>query len=934
MTIKCSKCHFENPEGSRFCSKCASSLPAPEDISAIPTKTLETPKKELTRGSIFAERYEIIEELGEGGMGKVFRVEDKKIHEEVALKVIKEEIAADRRTIERFGNELKYARRITHRSVCRMYDLGEEGKTHYITMEYVPGENLRDMIRMMGQMSTEQVIALAKQVCEGLVEAHRMGVIHRDLKSGNIMIDKHGQARIMDFGIAHSIEAKGITERGVMIGTPEYMSPEQVDGMKVDERSDIYSLGVIMYEMATGKVPFSGESSLSIVLKHKTQTPHDPSQLNSQIPKDLSQVILKCMKKERQRRYQNVEELITELKKIEKGVPTEAREVPVIKPITLRDDLVTSKKSWAIIVALFAVIIMVGISILLFRKEGPVLPPSSQKMLVVLPFENLGPSEDEYFADGLTEEITSRLSALHGLGVISRTSAFQYKDADKTIKQIGEELGVDYVLEGTVRWDQSPEGRGRVRVIPLLIRVSDDIHLWSERYDGIIEDIFSVQSEIAQEVIKQLDITVLEPERKAIYAKPTENLEAYDYFLRGIEQYTNAYLSQDAKEYEKTFELFDKAVEQDPEFTFAFIYRANLHKLMYSIGLDRSNERLQKAKEDIDRALEIDPDMPEAQLQLAQYYIVALKDYDRALQIFESVQRARPNLSPFHLGYYQIRLGKWEQGLQNLERTFKLDPRSSETAHILGRCYAWVGRYGESEQWFDRALSIYPDLYFSKLGLARLALLSKGDTKQARALLEKLRPQVLTDRNLFFLNLYERNYQGALDLLAAMSYKAFQEAHFYTPKNLAYAIAYHAMGDNEMMKTHADAARLELEEAIAERPEDTRLYTALGLAYAFLERKEDAIREGNRAANLYPVSKDAFEGTRYILKLAMIYTVVGEYEEAINQLVYLLSIPSGNVISVPILRLDPIWDPLRDHPRFQQLLEEDPKSSLHLLTST
>jgi serine/threonine-protein kinase len=301
---------------------------------------------------------------------------------------------------------------------------------------------------------------------------------------------------------------------------------------------------------------------------------------------------------------------------------------------------------------------------------------------------------------------------------------------------------------------------------------------------------------------------------------------------------------------------------------------------------------------------------------------LALQDYDQALQILESVQRARPNLSPYYLGSYQTRKGNWEQGLKNIEKAFRLNPRSSDTAHVLGRRYALLGRYEESEEWFSRALSIFPDLYYSKLGLARLSYLSKGDTKQARALLKELRPHVLTDRNLYIVSMLERNYQEALDLLATTPYEAFQEAHFYTPKDLAYAFVYNAMGDNTMMKTHAERARLELEKAIAERAKDTRLYAALGLAYAFLERKEDAIREGYRAANLYPVSKDAFEGTRYIRILAMIYAVVGEYEEAISQLEHLLSIPSGNEISVATLRLHPIWDPLRDHPRFQRLLKE------------
>jgi tetratricopeptide (TPR) repeat protein len=509
--------------------------------------------------------------------------------------------------------------------------------------------------------------------------------------------------------------------------------------------------------------------------------------------------------------------------------------------------------------------------------------------------------------------------------VISRTSAFQYKGTERTVKQIGEELGVDYVLEGTVRWDRSAEGRGRVRVTPQLIRVSDDTHLWSERYDRVIEDIFSVQSDIADQVIRQLDITVLEPEREALYDKPTDNLEAYDYFLRGIKQFTNAYLSQDAREYERTFELFGEAVKLDPEFTLAYLWRANVHRQMYEVGIDRSDERLQKMHQDINSALELDPEFPAARLQLASYHVVAFQDYERALQILESVQKAQPNLSPGYLGAYQTRLGKWEEGLKNMERAFRLNPRSSDYAHTIGRRYAWLGRYEQSEEWFDRALSIYPDLYYSKLGLARLAFLSEGDTKKARALLEKLRPHVLTDRNFFIVSMLERDYQGALDVLAATPYDAFQEAHFYTPKDLAYAMVYHAMGDSAMMKAHADAARIHLDKVISERPGDTRLYAALGLAYAFLGRRDDALREGNRAVNLYPVSRDAFEGTRYILKLAMICAVVGESEEAVNQLEFLFSIPSRNVVSVAVLRLDPIWDSLRSHPRFQRLLEEDPK---------
>jgi serine/threonine protein kinase len=334
--MKCPKCQFENPSGSGFCNKCGTPLIPPSSAPFSKTETVQTPREELAIGSIFAERYQIIEEVGRGGMGNVYKALDKELGEKVALKLLKPEIAADDRLIERFRNELRFARKITHKNVCRMYDLSKFERTPYITMEYVSGEDLKTTLRRVGPLSTGKAVYISKQVCEGLSEAHKLGVVHRDLKPQNIMIDKKGHAHIMDFGIARSMKAKGVTTSGMMIGTPDYMSPEQVEGKPVDVRADIYAMGVILYEMSTGTTPFHGDTALSVAIKHTREKPRNPRELNDQIPIQLSNIILKCMEKNREKRYQNIPELLIELDKIEKGFPTTDRVLPD-KPSTSKE---------------------------------------------------------------------------------------------------------------------------------------------------------------------------------------------------------------------------------------------------------------------------------------------------------------------------------------------------------------------------------------------------------------------------------------------------------------------------------------------------------------------------------------------------------------------------------------------------------------------
>jgi len=709
--MKCPKCQFENPEDTVYCGKCATPLKPSEEISVSHTKTLETPKPELPTGSTFAGRYQIIEELGMGGMGKVYKAIDKRINEEIALKVLKPEISDDEKTIERFSNELKFARKIVHKNVGRMYDLNEEEGTYYISMEYVPGEDLKSFIRRSGQLTVGKAVSIAKQVCGGLAEAHRLGVVHRDLKPQNIMIDKEGNARIMDFGIARSLKAKGITEAGMIIGTPEYMSPEQVEGEEVDQRSDIYSLGVILYETVTGRVPFEGDTPFSIALKHKSETPPDPKELNAQVPSDLSWLILKCMEKDKEKRYQRVEEFLSELEKIEKGIPTTKRVVPKRKP----EAEIPRKRFQSFMIPgilLFAAIIIVAGYFFIGRiwragkpKQEIIAEAKWENSIAVLPFRDFSPKKDqEYLCDGMIDAIIGKLSQLEELKVISMTSVMSYKDLDRNIKKIGQELDVNTILEGSIQREKN-----RIRVNAQLINVADDSHLWSDTYERELESIFDVQDDISKSIAAALKVKLTPDTIEKFKIDQQKNMEAYEYYMKGMHFIKSKFvISFREEDFQAGVEMFEKAIEIDPDYALAYFGLAWAYEHHYHVTGDKKDS--DNVQEMCEKAYKLDPNSAMVNALMGYYYYEYKDEYDKSFQFHKRALEINPNIGEvnFLAGVCYLYHGLYHQGIKYLSKSIELDPFYLWSPYKLAMCYMNTGEFEKAALYFEKYFELAP----------------------------------------------------------------------------------------------------------------------------------------------------------------------------------------------------------------------------------
>jgi eukaryotic-like serine/threonine-protein kinase len=867
-----------------------------------------------------ADRYELVRELGRGGMATVYLANDLRHDRPVALKVLHPQLAATLGP-ERFLREIKLAARLQHPHVLTVLDSGEAAGQLWFTMPFIEGESLRDRLTREKQLPVEDALRMAREAADGLEYAHRHGVIHRDIKPENILLsDNH--ALVADFGIARALSgSEHLTETGMAIGTPAYMSPEQAAGERdLDARTDVYSLGSVLFEMLAGEPPFTGPTAQAIAARRLTGDVPNLRQLRTAVPESVERAVRKALAAVPADRFASAADFARALAPTAEIAPP----ATTVSPVAPRP----AHRHRSVVLLGLGFLLGLGVLFGWLRRHGgePGSPGSGEvKRLAVLPFDNLGAPDDEYFADGITDEVRGKLATLPGLQVIAGSSAGQYKRSTKSPQQIAQELGVQYLLIGKIRWEKSAGGQSRVRVSPELVQVAAGAApttKWQEPFDASLTDVFQVQADIAGRVADALDLALGDSARRALTEKPTQNLAAYDAFLRGeeVSQSLNLF---DPPTVRRAAAYYAQAVALDSAFVQAWAQLSRAHSSLYfnSTPTPAEDEQARRAAE---RALAITPGRPEGHLAMCNYYWGVVKDNAPALEECERGLKLAPNdVNLLTLTALTEKfLGRWEAALVHLKQAQRLEPRSVAAAAGLTEILFWQRRYAEARVALGQALSLDPGNLYMLMYKAMIAV-ADGDLVAAKAVVTSVAKThdpgaviafFAVAWDLFWL-LDEGQQASLLDLAPS---------RFDNDRGMwgiVLAQTYWLRGERTKAQIYADSARIAFKRQLQAAPQDAQRHVMHGLVLAYLGQKTEAVREGERGAALSPIEKDAFGGAYLQHQLARIYLLVGEPDKALDQLEPLLNRPY--YLSPAWLKIDPTFDPLRKHPRFDRLVKGD-----------
>jgi TolB-like protein len=884
-------------------------------------------REQLARG--LADRYRLERELGRGGMATVYLAQDLKHDRPVALKVLLPELGASLGP-DRFQREIRLAARLQHPHVLSVHDSGETAGQLWFTMPFVEGESLRDRLRRERQLGVEDALRITREAAQALQYAHDHGVVHRDIKPENLLLTKDGNTLVADFGIARAVAGdEHLTQTGMSVGTPAYMSPEQASGDKaLDARTDIYSLGAVLYEMLAGEPPFTGPSAQAIIVKRLTEPVPSVRKVRPSVPEAVEEALQRALAPIAADRFSSPTEFARALAVSATGVSAAATHVtaPVgattPTPIAVRP---TTPKPRRLPLAAITMGLgfLIGLGVLFaWRRTHGAEEGTGPRRLAVLPFENLGDSADGYFADGITDEVRGKLSQVSGLAVIARASSNEYRKTTKAPQEIARELGADYLLAATVRWEKTAGGPSRVRVSPELIRVEPGAApttKWQQPFDASLTDVFQVQADIAGRVASALNVALGDSARHELAAKPTANLAAYDAYLKG-EAASQAMAVGDPASLRRAIGFYQQAVALDSGFVPAWAQLARAKAILYFNGTP-TPELAAQARETANRAQALGPERPEGQLALGEYYRNVRVDNRQALAAYEAGLKLAPTNVDLLVGAALAAqaLGRWEATLQYLTRAAALDPRSANTARRTARTLVFLRRYPEAEAAAERGLALAPT-NLTMIQERAIVPLAQGDLAGAQAVVRAALPAVDPAELLAFFGNYQDLY-WVLDDAQQQQLLTLPPSAFDNDRGLwsiVRAQTYWLRNDAAKARVYADSAQLSIAEQLRATPDDGQRHVLRGLSLAYLGRRAEAIAEGKRGVSLVPLSRNAYSGAYIQLQLVRIYLLVGEPEKALDQLEPLLKIPY--YLSPGWLRIDPTFAPLRGNPRFERLV--------------